>query len=251
MKRFKQSTVVIIGAESTIGQAAAIRFACEGANVVLIGHLSNELARTAKQLPHDNTWIQSDNYLTITCDIKDPNQVQTMIQEIKQHFGKIDILVNKVGFAIEDSAEIRSTPQTTESDWHHAIQTDRQSFESLCQKLLPELTKSRGSIINVLTSFNNQSAAYQDAKISIQTLTQRLALSFAKNGVRVNLVHSNALVSNADHQPPLATISPLDCPATPKAIAAATAFLASQDAAAITGVSLPVDGGFDISDDDF
>lgn len=249
MKRFKQSTVVIIGAESAIGQAAAVRFACEGANVVLVGHLSKVLSQTAKSLPQDNTWIHGDNYLTITCDIKDPDQITAMIQEIKQRFGTIDILINKAGFAIEEPAELSHQPNLTDNDWHHAIQTDRRSFEMLCHELLPELTRNRSTIINVLSSFNNQSAVYQDAKISIQTLTQKLALDFARHGVRVNLVYSNALVNPTKGKPALAAISPLDCPATPKAIAAAIAFLASEDAAAITGVSLPVDGGFEISDD--
>lgn len=251
MKRFKQLTVVIIGAESAIGQAAAMRFACEGANVVLVGHLSKVLSQTAKKLPHDHTWIHSDNYLTITCDIKDPKQIAAMIKEIKQRFGTIDILINKVGFAIEEPFEMSNQPKRADNDWHHAIQTDRQSFEMLCRELLPEFTRGRSTIINVLSSFNNQSAAYQDAKISIQTLTQKLALDFANNGVRVNLVHSNALVIPNDGEPALAAISPLDAPATPKAIAAVIAFLASEDAAVITGVSLPVDGGFDISDDSF
>ena len=250
MKRFKQSTVVIIGAESAIGQATAVRFALEGAQVVLVGHLSKVLSQTAKTLPQDNTWIHGDNYLTITCDIKNPDQIQAMIHEVKQRFGKIDILINKVGFAIEDQLETAAPARPTDTDWHHAIQTDRQSFEVLCQELLPELTRSRGSIVNVLSSFNNQSAAYQDAKISIQTLTQKLALAFANHRVRVNLVYSNALVLRSEHQP-LTTISPLDTPATPKELAAAIAFLASEDAAAITGVSLPVDGGFEISDDSF
>lgn len=246
MKRFKQFTVVIIGAESAIGQAAAIRFAFEGANVVLVGHSASKLALTAKKLPQDQTWIHSDNPLTITCDIKDPKQVQTLLQEVDRRFGKINILINKLGFAVEDDLDLGAQSAAT---WQSAIDTDQQSITELCNLVAPKLAECRGNIINILASFNRPSGVYQNVKTQSQTLTQDLALNLAEHGIRVNLVYSNALVTRRDEQSPFATISPLDRPTTPETIAAAIAFLASNDASTITGVSLPVDGGFDISND--
>ena len=82
MKRFKEKTVIVTGAGSGMGRATALRFANEGATVVLVGRTSETLEETAKLFPHDKTWIHTDNYMTITCDISVQSQVQEMVKRV-------------------------------------------------------------------------------------------------------------------------------------------------------------------------
>ncbi|MEJ6068399.1 SDR family oxidoreductase, partial [Psychrobacter sp. 16-Bac2893] len=94
MKRFKEKTVVVTGADSHIGRATAIRFANEGANVILVGRSTDTLNQITEGFPQDRTWIHTDNFLTIACDIGVESQVQEMIKRVIDKFETIDILVN-------------------------------------------------------------------------------------------------------------------------------------------------------------
>jgi len=93
MKRFKEKTVIVTGAGSAIGRATAIRFANEGANVILVGRSADVLKEITKEFPQDRTWIHTDNFLTIACDIGVESQVQEMIKRVINKFERIDVLV--------------------------------------------------------------------------------------------------------------------------------------------------------------
>ena len=79
MKRFREKIVVVTGAGLETGRATAIRFANEGAHVVLVGDTLDTLKATAEELPKDHTWSHTDDYLTIACDSSDKAQVEEMI----------------------------------------------------------------------------------------------------------------------------------------------------------------------------
>ncbi|AAZ19939.1 possible Short-chain dehydrogenase/reductase [Psychrobacter arcticus 273-4] len=259
MKRFKEKTVVVTGADSHIGRATAIRFANEGANVILVGRSADILNQITERFPQDHTWIHTENFLTIACDIGVESQVQEMIKRVIDKFEKIDILVNNAAQTTQGDNGGVSTEQE-----HLAIDDYLSETLYVCQTAMPHLIQSKGNIINV-PSFaacsSDQSAAtsaatYDAALSGITDLTRTLASEHSADGVRVNAVTPSVTqsdvsdaIQNTDITDIQANIdelpdnSPLGRCATPSDIAAVITFLASDDASMITGTNLPVDGG--------
>ena len=220
MRRFKEKTVIITGADSDIGRATAIRFAKEGANCILVGINHDLLEYIYKELPQDHTWINTGNHLTITSDVNDPTQIPRLIEHTLEKYEHIDVMVN-----IDTTVGIH-------------------------QSVIPYLIKTKGNIVNVSTlttiaaDWNIDS--YNAEQNSLTDTTKAMALENAPNGVRINAVAAGLVTTDTSSNPFL-THSPLGKTATPVDVTAAIMFLASDDAAMITGVNLPVDGGVSAS----
>ena len=220
MRRFKEKTVIITGADSDIGRATAIRFAKEGANCILVGINHDLLEHIYKELPQDHTWINTGNHLTITSDVNDPTQIPRLIEHALEKYEHIDVMVN--------------------------IDT----IVGIHQSVIPYLIKTKGNIVNVSTlttiaaDWNIDS--YKAEQNSLTDTTKAMALENAQNGVRINAVAAGLVTTDTSSNPFL-TRSPLGKTATPVDVTAAIMFLASDDAAMITGVNLPVDGGVSAS----
>ncbi|SLJ85902.1 SDR family NAD(P)-dependent oxidoreductase [Psychrobacter sp. DAB_AL43B] len=220
MKRFKEKTVIITGADSDIGRATATRFAREGANCILVGINHDLLEYIYKELPQDHTWINTGNHLTITSDVNDPTQIVRLIEHVLEKYEHIDVMVN-----IDTAVGIH-------------------------QSVIPYLIKTKGNIVNVSTltaiAADWNINTYKAEQNSLTDTTKAMALKNAPNGVRINAVAAGLVTTDTSSNPFL-THSPLGKTATPVDITAAIMFLASDDAAMITGVNLPVNGGVSAS----
>ena len=216
MKRFKEKTVIITGADSDIGRATALRFAQEGANCIIVGINNDILEYIYEDLPQDHTWINTGNHLTVTSDINDLNQTARLIEHVRDKYKHIDVMVN-----IDTAVGIH-------------------------QSVIPELIKTQGNIVNVSTlteiSADWNIETYKARQKNLTDVTKKLALENIPNNVRINAV-SAGLVTTDINPNPFITHSPLGKTATPFDVTAAVMFLASDDAAIITGMNLPVDGG--------
>ncbi len=231
-RRFSGKVVVVTGAGSGIGAAAARRFWSEGAAAVLVGRTEAKLAKVAEGLDQERCLIQ-------VADVAKPEDVERLISSTAARFGAIDVLVNNAGVA--GVGGFRDKP---DSDWHEVMSVNLTGVFYLIRAALPHLLKTKGAIVNV-----------SSIQAGVNNLTHSLALEFGRTGVRVNGVSPGLTVTDMttvlfDPSSPYKQIGdeavervPLGRAAQPEEIAAAVAFLASAEASFINGANLPVDGG--------
>lgn len=241
--QFTDKTVVVTGAGTGIGASTARRFSAAGANVVLVGRRRAKLEQIASELDSSRT-------LVYDCDVTDLAMVEAMMAAAVLRFGGIDVLVANAGLGI-----VRDFADTTVADWRAVMAIDLDAAFFCAKAALPHLERSKGSIINVASVSGLRGdwgmTAYNAAKGGVTNFTRSLALDLAKRGVRVNAIAPSLTLTEmtaevVKHQQLVAKFEDriaLGRYATPDDIAGPILFLASEDAAFITGVILPVDGG--------
>jgi NAD(P)-dependent dehydrogenase (short-subunit alcohol dehydrogenase family) len=244
MGRFADAAVIITGGAHGIGRACAIRLAKEGARVA-VADLDQEAAeQVVAGLPNG-----ADRHVAVRLDVTDPAAVDQAVADVAKRFGGIDVLVNVAG---GDGAH-GSFEETPDEVWLRMLDLNLLSVVRCSRAAIGHLRRStKGPAIVNISSLNAiiafGSEPYSSAKAGIGALTVNLAASLAPDGIRVNTVAPGTIRTRnwddqeggADRMRPL---YPLGRVGEPEDIAAAVAFLASTDAAWITGHTLPVDGG--------
>jgi 2-keto-3-deoxy-L-fuconate dehydrogenase len=244
--RFSGKSVFITGAGSGIGRAAAIRFAAEGATVAAV-----DIDGAAAGATVELVAAAGGDAFALTCDVADEDACREATAAAAQLTGKIDALFNNAGIAF------RAPVGEQDADELDRILRVNVRGAFLCAKsVLPHLTRPGGVIIHTasvvgLVGVRNR-AAYSLSKGALITLTKNMALDYASEGIRVNAVcpgfvatgMTKGLFADAEKSDEIRKMHPLGRFATAEDIAAAVAFLASDDAAFITGQALAIDGGF-------
>jgi meso-butanediol dehydrogenase/(S,S)-butanediol dehydrogenase/diacetyl reductase len=219
MNRFNDKTVLVTGAASGIGLSAARRFLDEGV-LVQVGDTADKATATAA------------------------------VKATVERFGGLHILINNAGIATD--GDIMAT---SEEDFARVMAVNVTGYYHMAKAAMPELVKTRGSI--VMTSSVSglggdwEMFAYNTSKGAVSNMVRAMAMDAAKDGVRVNAVNPSftdtGLTKDMVSKPELVAKfnerMPLGAPEDPDGVAAAMAFLASDDARLITGVNLPVDAG--------
>ena len=243
MQRFKDKIALITGAGSGMGAATAKRFVDEGATVVLVGRTKDKLDAVAKDLPAEQVHVRPT-------DVADADAVNALVEEVVATCGRLDILVNNAGTATQ--SRITDTDDDT---WRKIMSINVDGVFHCCRAAMPHLIENRGNIVNTSSVSGLGGdwgmSVYNASKGAVSNFTRALALDHGSDGVRVNAVcpaltrtdMASGIFENNELLDKFAERMPLGAGAAPEDIAAAIAFLASDDARFITGVNLPVDGG--------
>ncbi len=239
-KRFDGQVVIVTGAGRGIGEGIAARFAAESAKVLLVDVLP-EVEATAKRL----------GQVALVKNVADRGAGATIVQAVLEAFGRVDILVNNAG--------VGGSKRLIDSDdalIDCIIDTNLSSMLRLTRAIVPHLPKPGGRIVNISSVFGLTgypgTTAYAAAKAGVAQVTRQIAGELAPQGIRVNAVAPGVIdtaMTAAHRQNPLylklqVEATPMERIGQPADIAGPVAFLASDDAAFVTGAVLPVDGGF-------
>jgi NAD(P)-dependent dehydrogenase (short-subunit alcohol dehydrogenase family) len=234
---------VITGASSGIGRASAQRFAQDGFAVVAVGRNESEL----NELRYGSIQVH-------LADVTEYSQLDRLIAETIDKFGRIDVLVNAAGIIKNGNIE-----NTTLEDWDKMLDINLRSVFYLMQKCLPFLEETKGNIVNVSSVTGTRAfpnvLAYCVSKAAVDQLTRCSALELAPKGIRVNAVNPGVVVTNIHKRGGMAegdyekflehskTTHPLGRVGRPEEIAELIYYLASDKASWITGATYEIDGG--------
>lgn len=245
MSKLEGKVAIVTGGSSGIGKGIALKFAKEGANVIIVGRHED----TLKEVANENEKISY-----VVGDITDSNVVSKIVNTAKDKFGRIDILVNNAGWC-----PVEPITKITVEDYDKAFNLDVRSVVDLTTKALPLLIESKGNIINLSSVGATHPAAnlsmYTGAKAAIENFTRVWALELADKKVRVNAIAPGAIESNIwnvpgltkeeaeKHRAGIASGIPFKRFGTPEEVANVALFLVSDEASYVSGSIYAVDGG--------
>lgn len=246
---FSNKAVIVTGASSGIGRVASLKFAAEGASLLLVGRKADALAVVQRE-------IEAAGGKAVSCaaDVTSEEAPATIVNAAVSAFGGIDVLVNGAGVIGTGSTE-----STSDDAWDQMMAINLRSPFRLMREAIPHLKARKGAVVNI-SSVNGLRSfagiiAYCTSKAGLDQLTRCAALEMAPFGVRVNAINPGVTVTNLhtrggmDEQQYAAFLQrskethPLGRPGNTDEVAELVLYLASEKAAWMTGETIPIDGG--------
>lgn len=240
-------TVLVTGGASGLGFSIAREFVANKSNVVIVGRNTEKLERAKSELEEK-----------VTCfafDLNDLHGVANLVRDINEQAGNIDVIVNCAGIHLKKEALAVSI-----QEYENVIRTNQTAVFALTREAAGTmLSRGSGSVI-MISSMASQYGipnvvAYAASKAAVEGMTRALAVEWSPRGVRVNCIapgfikttmSSKALDNDPERREKVLSRTPMGKLGEPSDIANAAIFLASERSKYITGVVLPVDGGYSI-----
>ena len=244
MCSLKEKVALITGASQGIGRATALAFASSGAKVAVAARQVAKLEELVKEIE-----AAGGEALAVPLDVADPAQVKTAFAAVLAKFGKLDVLVNNAAIT-RDTLALRMKVE----DWDAVIRTNLTGAYLCIQQALGAMLKARyGRIVNITSvvaqTGNAGQANYVSSKAGLIGLTRAIAVEVASRNITVNAVAPGFIETpmtdplSPELKDKMKSMIPLGRFGTDKEIASAVMFLASDEAAYITGQVLDVNGG--------
>jgi len=249
-QRFNGKVAVVLGGNSGIGLASAKAFANEGARVVITGRDRATLLRAAEEISH--------GAIAHRCDIREVSELAVLFGRIRDELGRIDVLFISAGVL-----SILPIESVTEADWDWVQDTNLKGVFFSVKEALPLLLKGSAIVLTGSTAAYKGGATvstYVASKAGLRALGRALAAELLERGIRVNVVSPGPIETPIfDRTRGMAPDGvaalrkaqiecvPMKRMGAPEEVAAAVLYLASDDAAFVTGIDLVVDGGALIS----
>lgn len=247
MNRLVKKVALITGGNAGIGEAVAKTFASEGAAVVITGRRESELERVVNDIRREY-----GNALAVTGSVTDEQHVRTAVEQAVRQFGALDILINNAG--IGDFG--RRLHEVDDRTWEHVMDINVMGVFRMTRAALPHMLRRRtGSIVNISSIASLVGIpllpVYAASKGALEALTRAIAIDYAADGIRCNVVNPGLtatpmaapLQTNPEQLEAILKDYPIKRMGTPEEVAHLVLFLASDEAAWVTGSSYTIDGG--------
>ena len=242
--RLKDKTAIITGGGTGIGLATARAFYQEGAKIILFGRRKEKLEKAVEKL--------GDSAIIVQGDMTNNNDLDQLINETLHNFKKIDILVNNAG--LFNGAPLH---EISDSQWDEIMDINIRSVFQLTRRVLPSmLSQKYGNIIHISSILGliavPQVAAYNVSKGALNQFSRSIAVEYGSSGIRSNSICPGLiatdmtadLMKDADLMKEWSKDYPIGRFGKPEDVANACLYLASDESSFVTGITLPVDGGF-------
>ena len=245
--RLKDRVAIITGAASGIGRATALLFAKEGAKIVAADVDDEGSNETVNQIQ-----ASGNEAFLVRTDVTSTEDVQAMVKATIDTYGKLDILFNSAGIAMR-----LPVAELPEADWDRCIDVNLKGVYLCSKYAIPEIIRNGGgSIINMGSIYGivggKTRAAYVASKGAVANLTRGMALDYVDDNIRVNCICPGfvetplvqGVVKTPEAYQALANQHPMKRLGQPEEIAYGALYLASDESSFVTGIALPIDGGY-------
>lgn len=255
--RFQGRIAVVTGAARGIGRAIALELAAEAAAAVVILDRREAEGQETARLVEEAGQAAGTQGLFLKADVTQAEELQAAAEEVRARFGRCHALVNDAGIS---GRHVGDGPVHTCSleAWERVLAVNLTGVFLASKSFIPLMLEQGGAVVNIASDDAllgslppTDTHAYSASKGGVIALTRAMAVSYAEAGIRVNAVApgwvATPMTADIRSDPQMAArlagASPLNRIASPQEIARAVAFLASDDASFVTGVTLPVEGG--------
>jgi glucose 1-dehydrogenase len=250
--RLQNRVAVVTGGSSGLGRAIALRFADEGANVI-VGDVTSE----PREGGETTAELLGDRGLHLDADVSRADDVDRLVSAAVEHYGRLDVMVCNAGISGRYS---KSLLETTEEDWDAIMAVNLRGVFLCCKRAIGEMIEqepigeARGRVI-IISSQHGMigppgHVAYAVSKGGLVNLTHQLAVDYAKRGILVNAIAPGKILTGSPEQQDPETLAyshartPFPRLGRPDDVAGAALFLASDDSGYVSGINLLVDGGW-------